>query len=73
MLQVTDLTFGFGEKPLYTGVNFRVSKGQKVGLVGPNGSGKSTLFSIIKGEENGFTGSVKVNATVGLSPTGNKI
>ena len=68
MLHVTDLSFGFGEKPLYEGVNFRVSKGQKVGLVGPNGSGKSTLFSIIKGEENGFTGSVKVNATVGLVP-----
>jgi len=68
MLHVIDLSFGFGEKPLYTGVNFRVSKGQKVGLVGPNGSGKSTLFSIIKGEENGFTGSVKINATVGLVP-----
>src|SRR3989339_343701 len=68
MLHVTDLSFGFGEKPLYKEVNFRVSKGQKVVLVGPNGSGKSTLFSIIKGEENGFTGSVKINATVGLVP-----
>ncbi|WKZ25679.1 MAG: ABC-F family ATP-binding cassette domain-containing protein [bacterium] len=68
MLQVIDLTFGFGEKPLYSGVSFRVSRGQKIGLVGPNGSGKSTLLSIIRGEEKGFTGKVKLEGTIGLVP-----
>jgi ATP-binding cassette subfamily F protein 3 len=33
-----------------TGVNFRVNKLERVGVVGPNGSGKSTLFKIILGE-----------------------
>ena len=68
MLQVIDLAFGYGEKPLYEGVNFRVSKGQKVGLVGPNGSGKSTILSIIRGEEHGFTGKVKLEGTISLVP-----
>lgn len=68
MLQVTDLAFGYGEKPLYEGVNFRVSKGQKIGLVGPNGSGKSTLLGIIRGEEHGFTGKVKLEGTISLVP-----
>lgn len=68
MLQVNDLAFGFGEKPLYSGVNFRVSKGQKIGLVGPNGSGKSTLLSIIRGVEHGFTGKVKLEGSVSLVP-----
>src|SRR3989344_7268243 len=68
MLHVTDLSFGFGEKPLYEGVNFRVNKGQKVGLVGPNGSGKSTLLSIIRGEEHGFTGKVKLEGSISLVP-----
>jgi len=68
VLQVTDLAFGFGEKPLYSGVSFRVSRGQKIGLVGPNGSGKSTLLSIIRGEEKGFTGKVKLEGTIGLVP-----
>jgi len=68
MLQVTDLSFGYGEKPLYSGVNFRISKGQKVGLVGPNGSGKSTILSIIRGEEHGFTGKVKLEGTISLVP-----
>jgi len=68
MLQIIDLAFGFGEKPLYEGVNFRVSKGQKIGLVGPNGSGKSTLLSIIRGEEHGFTGKVKLEGSISLVP-----
>src|SRR3990167_8165801 len=68
MLQIIDLAFGFGEKPLYEGVNFRVSKGQKIGLVGPNGSGKSTLLSIIRGVEHGFTGKVKLEGSVSLVP-----
>ncbi len=68
MLQVTDLAFGFGEKPHYSGVNFRISKGQKVGLVGPNGSGKSTLLKIIRGIEHGFTGKVKLDGSVGFVP-----
>lgn len=68
MLQVIDLAFGYGEKPLYEGVNFRISKGQKIGLVGPNGSGKSTLLGIIRGEEHGFTGKVKLEGSVSLVP-----
>ena len=68
MLQVSDLTFGFADKPLYEGVSFIVSKGQKVGLVGPNGSGKSTLLSIIRGVEESYTGNVKVLGRVTLVP-----
>lgn len=68
MLQVTDLAFGFTDKPLYSGVNFRISKGQKVGLVGTNGSGKSTLLKIIRGVETGYTGKVKFEGSVGFVP-----
>ena len=68
MLQIIDLAFGYGEKPLYSGVNFRISKGQKVGLVGPNGSGKSTILSIIRGVEHGYTGKVKLVGSISLVP-----
>lgn len=68
MLQVIDLEFGFGSEPLFKGVNFSVSKGKKVGLVGPNGSGKSTLLSLIRGEEEGYTGRIKTVGKIALVP-----
>jgi ATPase subunit of ABC transporter with duplicated ATPase domains len=68
VLRVIDLAFGYGEKPLYEGVNFVLGKGQKVGLVGPNGSGKSTLLSIITGEEDSFTGKVEIVGNITLVP-----
>jgi ATP-binding cassette subfamily F protein uup len=40
------------EKPrrLFTGLNFILTAGMKVGLVGPNGSGKTTLLRLLRGE-----------------------
>lgn len=68
MIQITDLSFGYGDKPLYEKVNFIVGKGQKIGLVGTNGSGKSTLLSIIMGKEDSYTGKVKVLGKIALVP-----
>lgn len=68
MLRVSDLSFSYGEIPLYEGVNFIVGKGQKIGLVGPNGSGKSTLLKILTGKEEGYSGKVEVQGLVGLVP-----
>lgn len=68
MLQVIDLNFGYGEVPLYQGVNFIVGKGQKVGLVGQNGSGKSTLLKILTGKEEGYTGRVGVMGKIASVP-----
>lgn len=68
MLRVDNLSFSYGETPLYTGVSFIVGKGQKVGLVGPNGSGKSTLLKILTGKEEGYTGKVFVQGNFGIVP-----
>jgi ATP-binding cassette subfamily F protein uup len=35
---------------LFTGLNFILTAGMKVGLVGPNGSGKTTLLRLLRGE-----------------------
>jgi ATP-binding cassette subfamily F protein uup len=37
-------------KILFTGLNFILTAGMKVGLVGPNGSGKTTLLRLLRGE-----------------------
>ena len=38
-----------GERPVFTGVSFRLEPGGALALVGPNGSGKSSLLRILCG------------------------
>ncbi|WPU64765.1 ABC-F family ATP-binding cassette domain-containing protein [Peredibacter starrii] len=51
MIQVVNLSKGFGTQVLFQDVTFTLGKGERVGLVGRNGTGKSTLFKILLGEE----------------------
>jgi ATP-binding cassette subfamily F protein uup len=51
-----------GEAPqrvLFTGLNFILTAGMKVGLVGPNGSGKTTLLRLLRGEIEPAEGTIK--------------
>jgi len=44
---------------LFTGLNFVLTAGMKVGLVGPNGSGKTTLLRLLRGEIEPAEGAIK--------------
>ena len=47
LLELKDVTAGYGEKLVLNGVSLVVGEGEIVGLVGPNGSGKSTVLKTI--------------------------
>jgi len=49
VLKVTGLGKSYGEKHLFSNVNFEIKRGERVFLLGPNGCGKSTLYKMIKG------------------------
>lgn len=49
MLQLFDVTAGYGAIEVVHGVNMRVGNGQIVALLGPNGAGKSTLLKAVAG------------------------
>jgi ATP-binding cassette subfamily F protein uup len=49
LLSARGLGHAFGARPLFEGVSFTLSDGDRVGLIGPNGAGKSTLLSILAG------------------------
>jgi ATP-binding cassette subfamily F protein uup len=40
----------FGDRVVLAGVDFRLKKGERVGLVGPNGVGKTTFLKVLLGE-----------------------
>ncbi|MGB9407274.1 MAG: ATP-binding cassette domain-containing protein, partial [Terracidiphilus sp.] len=44
---------------LFSGLNFILTAGMKVGLVGPNGSGKTTLLRLLLGEIDPAEGSIR--------------
>ena len=48
-IQVRDLSFSYGDRPILSDVNFDVPEGKFTVLLGKNGSGKSTLFRILTG------------------------
>ncbi len=50
VLNVQNLSFSFGERELFSKVNFDINDKEKVGFIGANGVGKTTLFHLIRGE-----------------------
>ena len=49
ILNVQNLSHGFGDRAIFQDVSFRLLKGEHIGLVGANGEGKSTFMNIITG------------------------
>ncbi len=68
MLAVHDLEVRVGARTLMAEVNFRVDRGDKVGLVGRNGAGKTTLTKILAGEGLPTDGKIERHGEVGYLP-----
>jgi len=49
VMTMTNIHKAYGDKQIYKGLDFEITKGQKLCLVGPNGAGKSTLLKMIAG------------------------
>ncbi|MDU1540150.1 MAG: ABC-F family ATP-binding cassette domain-containing protein [Paeniclostridium sordellii] len=64
VLEVKDISMGYGERILFKDINFNIYRGEKVALIGANGIGKSTLFKIIMNEIAPLSGSTKLGTNV---------
>ena len=47
VLSVEDLAKSYGDKRLFSGISFKIRRGEHVALIGDNGTGKSTILGIL--------------------------
>lgn len=64
MIQLYDVSFGYGKKTVFSHLFLSVKQGEQIALMGPSGCGKSTLLQLIAGLErlSGGSGTLTVNA-----------
>ena len=60
LLEVEDLTAGYGDLEIVHDVSVTVDEGEYVSLIGPNGAGKTTLLKSIFGFADRLSGSVRL-------------
>ncbi|MGW9626605.1 ABC-F family ATP-binding cassette domain-containing protein [Microbacterium sp. NPDC055521] len=68
MLAVHDLEIRVGARVLMSDVSFRVTAGDKIGLVGRNGAGKTTLTKVLAGDVLASEGKVARSGEIGYLP-----
>jgi ATP-binding cassette ChvD family protein len=67
VVEVSDLSKGFGDRVLFEDLSFSLPRNGIVGVLGPNGVGKTTLFKMIIGEEKPDAGTITIGETVEIS------
>ena len=67
VIEARDLQKAFGDKVLFTGLDFMLPPNGIVGVIGPNGAGKTTLFRLIMGQETPDKGTFDVGETVKIA------
>ena len=66
VIEVKNVSKGFGDKLLIDNLSFKVPPGAIVGIIGPNGAGKSTLFNMISEKDKADSGNIIIGESVNL-------
>ncbi|MBM7567545.1 ABC-F family ATP-binding cassette domain-containing protein [Paenibacillus sacheonensis] len=61
VIRLENVTKKYEESLIFRDIYFRVSQGERIGLIGRNGAGKSTVFKLILGQEEPTSGKVELD------------
>ncbi|MBN2647641.1 MAG: ATP-binding cassette domain-containing protein [Thiotrichales bacterium] len=67
VIEIQALTFNYPHKPIVTGLNSVIMRGDKVGIIGENGCGKSTLLNLLLGKLTPQSGSIKLGTNLKIA------
>jgi ATP-binding cassette ChvD family protein len=67
VIEVKNISKGFGDRLLISDLSFNLPRGGIVGVIGGNGAGKSTLFKMLTGVEQPDSGQITLGSTVELA------
>lgn len=60
LLNIENLSVGYGKNTVLSGVTFQVNRGEMVGVIGRNGAGKTTLLRTLSGLQPPLAGAIQV-------------
>ncbi len=66
LIRLHNLSKSYNDRPVLREVYFRLSAGERVGLIGKNGAGKTTILKLILGQEQPTSGIAEVEPGVKL-------
>lgn len=66
VLETKNLSKKFDDKNLFSNINMKIYRGDRIGIIGKNGTGKSTLLKIINNIEKATSGEFKIGEKVSI-------
>src|SRR5512136_451834 len=64
VIEAKGVSFGYGGKPVISGLSTTIIRGDKIGIIGPNGSGKTTLLKLLLGDLKPQQGTIRLGTNI---------
>jgi ATP-binding cassette subfamily F protein 3 len=65
-IRLEELAKSYGDRTVLSGVNLKVQRGERIGIIGKNGAGKTTLLRMIANEIEASDGKIIVGSNVNI-------
>jgi phospholipid/cholesterol/gamma-HCH transport system ATP-binding protein len=70
LVELCDLTFGYGERVILDGISLTIPRGKVTALMGASGGGKTTILRLIGGQNRAQKGELRLYGTDGHQDVG---